>query len=143
MFDDFTHAQRLTFCRAMANIIASDHKVTPEEQAELDNLVIGTGLSPSDETVQKAISAELANPGSLTEILKGLGGSKELQSALFRMLVEVTCADGDIAPQERTKVREAAKTFGLDPQAANELIDCTLDQIKLEKREAAILARLG
>jgi uncharacterized membrane protein YebE (DUF533 family) len=142
MFDDFTREERLLFCRAMANIIAADHKVTEEEKVELDGLIIGAGLSPSDPEVKGIVEKELAAPGSLAELVKGLK-KKELQSALFRMLVEAACTDGEIAPEERSKVLEAAAAFSLDKTAAGDLVDWTLDAIKHEKRERDILARLG
>ena len=121
MFEDYSYDERVAFCRAMANIIASDHKVTLEEKSELNGLILGTGLSPSDEKVAAAISAELAKPSSLTEILKPVQ-DKGLRSALFRMLIEVSCADGEVAAAERAKILEAAAAFGLDNKAAGELV---------------------
>src|SRR5688500_10887270 len=131
MFEDYTYDQRIAFCRAMANIIAADRKVTLEEKSELNGLIIGTGLSPSDEQVAAAISAELSNPTSLTEILKPVT-DKNLRAALFRMLIEVSCADGDVAPEERSKILEAAAAFGLEKKAAGDLIDWTVQAIQHE-----------
>jgi uncharacterized membrane protein YebE (DUF533 family) len=141
-FEDFTREERIIFCRAMANIIASDRKVTEDETNELEGLIIGTGLSPSDPEVRAAVEKELKAPGSLSEIVKELK-KKDLQAALFRMLIEASCADGEIATEERQKVSEAARAFGLNPSAASELIDWTLQSLKHEKREREILARLG
>jgi len=142
MFEDFTREERITFCRALANIVAGDRKVTDEERQELEGMIIGAGLSPTDPEVKAAVDAELAAPGPLAAIVASLK-KKELQSTLFRMLIEAACADGEIATEERIKVSEAARTFGLNPSAASELIDWTLQSIKHEKREQEILARLG
>ena len=141
MFEDYSDEQRMAFCRAMANIIASDHKVTPEERAELDGLVLGTGLSPDDSAVKEAIEAELAQPGSLSAILATVG-DKELHAALYRMMIEAACADGEVAAEERAKLAEASAAFGFDKAAAEELIGWTLDSIQLERREKEILGKL-
>lgn len=143
MFEDFTYEQRIAFVEAMANIIASDRKVAPEEKAELDGLVASAGLSIADPAVAAAIDRQLSgNGGSLTGILHGLQ-AKELRSAVFRMLIETACADGAIAPEERAKVLEAAALFGYDKGAAGDLVDWTLQSILHEKREQEILTRLG
>ncbi len=39
-------------------------------------------------------------------------------------------------------VKEAANAFGLDAAVAEELIDWTLDSIKLEQRERDLMAKL-
>ena len=141
MLEDYSDDQRTAFCRAMANIIASDHKVTPEERAELDGLVLSTGLSPDDTAVKAAIEAELANPGELGAILATLG-DKKLHAALYRMMIEAACADGEVASEERAKLAEASAAFGFDRGAAEELIGWTLDSIRLERREKEILGKL-
>jgi uncharacterized tellurite resistance protein B-like protein len=142
MFEDFSYEQRIAFVEAMANIVAADRKVTPEERAELESLVIGAGLSPSDAKVKAAIAGQLEKPGALSDILKRLD-SKDLHSAVFRLLVETACTDGEVAPEEREKILEAAGVFGYDKKAAGELVDWTLQMIQLERREKEILARLG
>ena len=142
MFDEFTTEQRLAFCQAMANIIASDRTVTPEETQELNGLILGCGLSPTDDDVAKVISQELQKPGSLSEIL-GRVGHPKLRHGLFQMLVEAACVDGNVPPEERAKLHEAAKVFGFEMKAADDLIAWTQDSIRLEQREQEILARLG
>ena len=142
MFEDFTYEQRLAFIEAVANIVAADGKVTAEERAELESLTIGVGLWSSDPDVKAAIERQIAKPGSLSEILTRLG-SKELHAAVFRLLIEAACADGEIQAEERAKLLEAATLFGYDKQAAGELVDWTLESIKHERREQDILARLA
>src|SRR5438067_635896 len=128
MFDDFTTEQRLAFCEAMANIIGADHRVTPEEQEQLNGLIIGVGLSPQDEAVARAIGAQLEKPGAIGEILKRVGNPK-LKHGLYQMLVETACVDGSVPPEERAKLAEAAATFGFNAKAAEELIAWTQDSI--------------
>jgi uncharacterized tellurite resistance protein B-like protein len=140
--EEFTEEQRFAFVEAMANIVAADRKVTPEERQQLEMLVIGVGLSPGDERVRRAIAAQLETPQPLAAILKKLG-RKDLHAAVFRLLCEAACADGEIQPEERAKILEAAAEFGYEKNAASELVDWTLQSIGLERREKDILARLG
>ncbi len=137
----FTQDELLTFTRAMANVAAADGRVTDEERYELENLIRGIGLSPTDERVLAIVNAEFEKPSSLTDIVKGLS-TREMKAALLRMLVEVSCADGEVASEERSKVLEAARDFGYDPQVAEDLIDWTLESIRLEKKEAELMAKL-
>ena len=141
METQFSEEDLLTFARAMANVAAADGRVTEDERYELENLISGIGLSPSDEKVVAIVNAEFEKPSSLTEIVKGLS-SREMKAALLRMLVEVSCADGEIALEERAKVSEAATAFGYEPKIAGELIDWTLESIRLEQREAELMSKL-
>jgi uncharacterized membrane protein YebE (DUF533 family) len=141
MFEDYTYEERLAFCQAMANIIASDNKVLPEERAELDGLIKSAGLSMADAEVARTINDELAKPRPITDILKKIK-RRPLAAALFRMLIEAACVDGEVAPEERERVLEAAKTFGMNPKAADELLNWTLQSILHERKEREILAKL-
>lgn len=47
----FTEQERPTFARAMANVAACDGRVTEDERCELENLIGGIGLSPSNPKV--------------------------------------------------------------------------------------------
>ena len=142
MLEDYTQEQRLAFCQAMANLVASDKKVTPEERNELDGLIIGAGLSPSDPEVRKVVDGELAKPGDITAILKRIT-DKKLHAGLFRMLVEMACVDGEVPLEERNKIEDAAGVFGFDKDAADQLISWTLESIRLERKEQDILAKLA
>lgn len=139
---EYTEAERLAFLRAVANLIAADHKVTEDEKAELNGLVLQMGLSPLDPRVEGDVLGELDSPGDLPAILSAVGNA-ELKSHLFRVLVEVAAADGKITDGERTKIREAAGVFGLDADAASDLLDWTVASIQHEQKECEILARLG
>jgi uncharacterized membrane protein YebE (DUF533 family) len=103
--------------------------------------VVGIGLSPRDPQVAALIEQEFQKPGRLADIVSRIE-VRELRVSLLRMLVEVACADGEIANEERASVKEAASTFGLDVSAANELIDWTLASIKLEQKEGEIMSKL-
>jgi uncharacterized membrane protein YebE (DUF533 family) len=130
----------LIFCRAMANVAASDGRVTDEERDQLEDTVLGLGLSPNDPKVRAVLDAEFKAPGSLHDIVKDLQ-HRELRIALVRMLVEVACADGVLQVQEREKVREACRAFGFDVTLIDALVEWTLDSIALEAREKAIMDR--
>lgn len=137
----YSEEQLMTFCQAMANVAAADGRVTEDERNHLDDIVSGLGLSPRDPKVSAIIEAEFAQPGSLTAIVAKLE-SKELRVGLLRLLVEVSCADGEIAAGERTKVIEAASIFGFDATIASDLITWTLDSMELEDREQGLMERL-
>lgn len=141
MTREYPQEQLLAFVQAMANVAASDGRITEDERQHLDDMVVGIGLSPRDPQVAAIIEQEFQKPGRLADIV-GKIEVRELRVSLLRMLVEVACADGEIANEERASVKEAASTFGLDVSAANELIDWTLASIKLEQREGEIMAKL-
>ncbi len=142
MFNDYTEDERIAFCRAVANVVASDHEVTEDERAELNGLLMATGLSPLDERVEKEVMGELDSPGPIKDILAGFD-KPQMSANLFRVLVEVAAADGKIADEERVKIGEAAAAFGLNEDAAMELLDWTLGAIEHEQKEQEILARLS
>jgi uncharacterized membrane protein YebE (DUF533 family) len=125
----------------MANVAASDGRITEDERQQLDEIVLGIGLSPRDEQVAVLIEREFQKPSSLTDIVSKIE-IRELRVSLLRMLVEVACADGEIANEERASVKQAASAFGLDVAVADELIDWTLASIKLEQREREIMGKL-
>jgi uncharacterized tellurite resistance protein B-like protein len=141
MTREYPQEQLLAFVQAMANVAASDGRITEDERQQLDNVVAGIGLSPRDEQVAAVIEKEFQKPGRLTDIVSKIQ-IRELRVSLLRMLAEVACADGEIATEERKSVKEAASAFGLDAAVADELIDWTLASIKLEQREQEIMAKL-
>jgi len=141
MFRDHPKSELLAFIRAAANLVASDHEVTHDERLELDNIVEGIGLRPSDDEVVGTIEAELKTPGDIGEITKGVT-SNELRVALLRMLTELSASDGHVADVERAKVAQAAKAFGIDASLAEALFAWTLDSLALEKREEELMAKL-
>ncbi|MBM7118052.1 tellurite resistance TerB family protein [Archangium primigenium] len=141
MTREYPQEQLLAFVQAMANVAASDGRVTEDERQQLDDLVVGIGLSPRDEQVAALIQREFDQPGRLADIVAKIE-IREMRAALLRMLVEVACADGRIAAEERASVEEAATTFGYAVAVADELIDWTLQSIKLEQREQEIMAKL-
>lgn len=141
MSSEYPQEQLLAFVQAMANVAASDGRVTEDERQQLDEVVMGIGLSPRDEQVSKLIEQEFQKPGKLTDIV-GKIQNRELRVSVLRMLVEVACADGQIANEERASVKEAAKAFGFDTAIADELITWTLDSIKLEQRERDLMGKL-
>ncbi|NOK15483.1 tellurite resistance TerB family protein [Corallococcus carmarthensis] len=138
---EYPEEQLLAFVQAMANVAASDGRVTEDERQQLDDVVRGLGLSPRDEQVAAVIEKEFKQPGNLTDIVRKIE-VRELRVSLLRMLVEVACADGEIANEERAAVKDAASAFGFDVSAADALIGWTLDSIKLEQREQEIMAKL-
>ncbi|WNG37247.1 tellurite resistance TerB family protein [Archangium violaceum] len=141
MTREYPQEQLMAFVQAMANVAASDGRVTEEERQHLDNVVAGIGLSPRDEQISALIEQEFQKPSRLTDIVSKIE-NRELRAALLRMIVEVSCADGEIANEEREAVKSAASSFGLDVSIADELIDWTLASIKLEQREREIMAKL-
>ncbi|WNG47678.1 tellurite resistance TerB family protein [Archangium minus] len=141
MTREYPQEQLMAFVQAMANVAASDGRVTEEERQHLDNVVAGIGLSPRDEQISALIEQEFQKPSRLTDIVSKIE-NRELRAALLRMIVEVSCADGEIASEEREAVKAAARSFGLDVSIADELIDWTLASIKLEQREREIMAKL-
>ncbi len=141
MTSEYPQEQLLAFVQAMANVAASDGRITEDERQQLDEIVLGIGLSPRDEQVAALIEREFQKPSSLTDIVSKIE-IRELRVSLLRMLVEVACADGEIANEERASVKQAASAFGLDVSVADELIDWTLASIKLEQREREIMGKL-
>ncbi|WP_224243561.1 tellurite resistance TerB family protein [Hyalangium gracile] len=141
MSSEYPQEQLLAFVQAMANVAASDGRVTEDERQQLDDVVAGIGLSPRDAQVTALIEKEFQKPGRLTDIVSKIR-IRELRVSLLRMLVEVACADGEIANEERASVKEAASAFGFDVSVADELIDWTIASIKLEQREREIMAKL-
>ncbi|HEX8700370.1 MAG TPA: DUF533 domain-containing protein [Myxococcaceae bacterium] len=141
MTREYPQEQLLAFVQAMANVAASDGRVTEDERQQLDDMVVSIGLSPRDEQVSALIEKEFKTPSRLTDIV-GRIQIRELRGSLLRMLAEVACADGEIADKERTTVKEAASAFGYDAAIADELIDWTLASIKLEQREQEIMTKL-
>ena len=141
MTHEYPQEQLLAFVQAMANVAASDGRVTEDERQQLDNVVAGMGLSPRDAQVAALIEGEFQKPSRLTDIVSKIE-LRELRVSLLRMLVEVACADGEISNEERAAVKEAASAFGLDASVTSELIDWALASIKLEEREREIMAKL-
>jgi uncharacterized membrane protein YebE (DUF533 family) len=141
MTPEYPQEQLLAFVQAMANVAASDGRVTEDERQQLDDVVAGIGLSPRDEQVSALIEREFQKPSRLTDIVSKIQ-VRELRVSLLRMLVEVACADGQIANEERASVKETAKAFGFDAAVADELIDWALASIKLEQREREIMSKL-
>ena len=142
MTREYPQEQLLAFVQAMANVAASDGRITEDERQQLDDMVVGIGLSPRDEQVAALIEKEFQKPSRLADIVSKIE-IRELRVSLLRMLVEMACADGEIANEERASVKEAASTFSLDVAVADELIDWTLASIKLEQREREIMAKLA
>ena len=138
---EYSEQDRITFCKAVANMIGADHKVTDDEMAHLSGLVLSTGLSPLDARVEREVIPEMRRPGSLKDIVSELE-DKSLAPQLFRVLVEVAASDKSVSDVERSKVREAAQVFGLNPDAASELLDWTVASLDMAKKEHEILARL-
>jgi uncharacterized membrane protein YebE (DUF533 family) len=141
MTREYPQEQLLAFVQAMANVAASDGRITEDERQQLDEMVVGLGLSPRDEQVAALIEREFQKPSRLTDIVSKIE-IREMRASLLRMLVEVACADGEVANEERAAVKEAASAFGFDVSIADELIDWTLASIKLEQREHEIMAKL-
>jgi uncharacterized membrane protein YebE (DUF533 family) len=141
MTREYPEDQLMAFVQAMANVVASDGRITEEERQNLDNMVFGIGLSPRDEQVSALIEQEFQKPGRLTDIV-GKIQIRELRAALLRMIVEVSCADGEISNEERAAVKTTASAFGFDASIAEELIDWALASIKLDQREQEIMAKL-
>ena len=141
MTREYPEDQLMAFVQAMANVVASDGRITEEERQNLDNMVFGIGLSPRDEQVSALIEQEFQKPGRLTDIV-GKIQIRELRAALLRMIVEVSCADGEISTEERAAVKTTASAFGFDASIAEDLIDWALASIKLDQREQEIMAKL-
>ncbi|WP_223642967.1 tellurite resistance TerB family protein [Corallococcus sp. EGB] len=141
MTREYPEEQLLAFIQAMANVAASDGRVTEDERQQLDDVVRGLGLSPREERVAALIEKEFQKPGNLADIVRKIE-NRELRASVLRMLVEVACADGEIATGERAAVKDAARTFGIDTSVADELIAWTLDSIKLDQREKEIMSKL-
>lgn len=137
----FSREERILFCRAVANMITADHQVSEEERAYLSGLVRETGLSLLDEEVMLSIESELRSPTPLADLVHPIK-SPELRRTLYRAVVEVALCDRTLAQEEDEYLAKLAELFELNPQAARELIQWTLDSLELEKREADILARL-
>jgi uncharacterized tellurite resistance protein B-like protein len=137
----FPRNELLAFVRAVANIIAADKVVTEDERAYLAMLVRQTGLSLLDEDVQAAINDEIAAPSPIEVVARPIS-DPQLRRTLYQTLVEVAYADGSLAAEEEERLVALSKTFGLNPEAARDLIDWTGEHIRLERRGEEIIARL-
>jgi uncharacterized membrane protein YebE (DUF533 family) len=136
----YSHDDLLLFCKAVANIIGSDRKVTPEERHHLADLIRETGLSIEDKDVAAAVDEQLYKPSPIEDVVKPIK-HPGLRRNLYRTLVEVALSDG-LAAEEENKLAKLAEVFELNNQAARELIQWTAQSIELEKREQDIIARL-
>jgi len=136
----FTRDELLLFCRAVANVIAADRKISTEERMHLSELIQNAGLSMRDLDVQDVIDKELKSPAPIAEVVKAMTNPL-LRKNLYRTLIEVALSDG-LAPEEETKLADLARTFELNPHAARELIHWTLQSVALDKQEEDILKRL-
>lgn len=141
MTNEHSEQELLSFARAMANMAAADGRVTEEERQQLDNVISGIGLSPRDPEVAAIVSTEFDNPGKLSEIVGGIK-NRELRAALVRLLVEMACADGELAAAERAKITEAVKSFGFAPDLVDDFINWTIDSLEIDAREQALMERL-
>lgn len=140
-FPAFSREETMAFVRGVVSIIAADKVVTEEELASLSGLIRQTGLSLLDDEVRSLLAAELASPSPMAEIVAPVT-DPVLRRALFQTLVEVALADGVLAPEEETRLHEAAALFNFNTEAANEFIAWTRESIQLERRGAAIIGRL-
>jgi len=138
---DFDRPELLAFARAMASMAAADGRVTDDERYELDNVLMGMRLSPSDPDVREAIDAQFRKPGPVAELVAPIR-SRDLRAALMRLLVEMACSDGDIAPAEKTRVLETGAAFGFAATLVEELVGVVVDGIRLEAREQDVMRRL-
>lgn len=136
----FTRDELLLFCKAVANVIGADRKVTPEERMHLAGLILETGLSIHEADVSAAVDKELYNPSPIEDVVQPIK-NPTLRRYLFRTLVEVALSDG-LAREEDQKLTKLADVFELNKQAASELVHWTAQSIELEKKEQEILARL-
>ena len=136
----FSREELLGFARAVANVIASDRKITDEERVHLSSVIQETGLNINDPDVQKAVYDELAKPSPIEKIVKTVT-SPLLRKNLYRTLIEVALSDG-LAAQEEDKLAKVAEQFQLNSKAARELVQWTLRSIELDKQEDDILRRL-
>ena len=135
-----TRPDQLAFCRVMANLIATDHKVTEEERKNFIGLVMDMGLSPFDPDVTGILDKEIASPTPIAELAKSIT-HPGMRRTLYRSALEVALCDG-LAPEEEKKLTELAVLFQLNPTAAKELMRWTMDSIAMEKREQDIMSRL-
>ncbi|HYF49513.1 MAG TPA: DUF533 domain-containing protein [Planctomycetota bacterium] len=136
----FSRDELLAFTRAVANVIAADHKVSAEEREHIGDLIRELGLSLNDVDVQRVIYDQLAKPCPIEETVKELK-NPVLRRQLYRTLVEVAVSDG-LKPEEDERLAKIAAAFELNAKAARELVHWTVKSIELEKQEEEILARL-
>jgi uncharacterized membrane protein YebE (DUF533 family) len=141
MDQTFSREQLLAFARAMASVAAADGHVGPEERAGLEKIILGIGLSPDDAQVASLVEKELSRPTPIAELVGGIE-SRQMRGMLLRMMAEIACADGQVAVQERARVADAAVALGYAATLADELLDWVADSIRLERREAELMAKL-
>ena len=141
VLDGYTREERLQFCRIVANMIGADRAFSEEERIHLAALVWQAGLSMDEEDVAAAVKAELENPTPLPELVKGVD-NPELRRWLYRVLIEVALADNLLGSEEEAKLVELAEIFGLNREAARDLVHWTKESIALEQREIEIMAKL-
>lgn len=136
----FTRDELILFCKAVANVVGADRKVTPEERTHLAGLILETGLSINDADVAAAVDKELYNPSPIEDVVKPIK-SPAMRRHLFRTLIEVALSDG-LAKEEDAKLAKLAEVFELNKQAASDLVHWTAESIAMDKREQEILTRL-
>jgi uncharacterized membrane protein YebE (DUF533 family) len=137
----FTDQELLTFVRAMASMAASDGRVSLDEREQLESAVLDFGLSPRDPEVAGIIEAEFRAPSPVAEVLATVR-RPELKAAVFRMMVEMSCADGAIEPAEHQRLREAATALGYGVPLADEFVAWAIESIRLENREKELMGKL-
>jgi uncharacterized membrane protein YebE (DUF533 family) len=137
---NFSREEILSFCRAVANIIAADRKISDEERAHLAEVIQELGLSVNDPEVQRAIYSQLSSPSPIDEVVKSVK-HPVLRRNLYRTLIEVAVSDG-LHRDEENKLAKLAATFELNEKAARELVQWTVKSIELDKQEDEILKRL-
>jgi uncharacterized membrane protein YebE (DUF533 family) len=141
MNEHFTDQELLTFVRAMASMAASDGRVSLDEREQLESAVLDFGLSPRDPEVAGIIESELKAPSPVKDVLAGVR-RPELKAAVFRMMVEMACADGAIEPAEQQRLREGAAVLGYGAAIADEFVAWAIESIRLENREKELMGKL-
>ena len=100
-------ALRKKICRLVAGIVVADDDLDEKEDAFLDRLLVTFGI-PAEQ--REELFPIVDRDEAATEI-KTL--PKDVQSDVFKRLVDAACADGKVVPEERDYLKAVAGAIGL------------------------------
>ncbi|MDC3379170.1 DUF4178 domain-containing protein [Planctomycetota bacterium] len=106
--------------RLMAAMALVDSDMGADEQAVLLRAADGLGLSRGDALEQIDF---LMGGGRITNLTPPTDSGERRE--LFKGLIDVVTADGNVAPQELNVLQNMAQQFGLNPQAVPAMIEHT------------------
>lgn len=109
---------RRTVCRLVAGLVVTDDDLSPEEDAFVDKLIAGFGVSERDEIFPIVDRTEAAAS------VRGL--PPKVQEEALALLVQAAVADGKVVDEERSYLHTVGEAMGVTAAAIDERIRTAL-----------------